>query len=362
MKKVLIGLLVIILLLVATIVTLPIIFKDDIKKEIDKAVAENVNAKINFSDLDLTLIKNFPNLTVSLQGLSVENNAPFEGTQLLGTKEISVTLDIMSVINGEKIQILGFLLDEPVIDIKVKEDGTANYDIAVASSDTTIEEETTEESAFDIGIKKWEIRNGNISFVDATMPIDLKIEKLNHTGSGDFNQDVFDLMTKTELEGFSCEFDGTQYLDQSKFVADLTMNIDNANSKYTFKENSLTLNDFGFYFDGWLSMAEKMEMDITYGVKETEFGHVLSLVPGVFMEGFENMKTEGNFQFDGFVKGIMNDSTGQMPAFNLNLQIADAMFQYPDLPSAVKNIAVDLKINSEQDKMESMEVLLNKFH
>ena len=80
------------------------------------------------------------------------------------------------------------------------------------------------------------------------------------------------------------------------------------------------------------------------------------------MSRSKNMKTEGNFAFDGFVKGVMDDSLGKMPAFNLNLQIADAMFQYPDLPSAVKNIAVDLKINSEQDKMESMEVLLNKFH
>ena len=362
MKKVLIGLLVVLVLLFATIILVPIIFKDDIKAEVDKAIAENVNAKIEFSDLDVTLIKNFPNLTVSLQGLNITNNAPFEGEKLLSTKEISVTLDIMSVINGEKMNILGFLLDEPMINVIVKKDGTANYDIAVASEEDVEEEETTEESAFDIGIKKWEIRNGNISFVDKTMPIDLKIEKLNHTGGGDFNQDIFDLMTITTLEGFSCLFDGTQYLNQATFMADLTMNIDNANSKYTFKENSLTLNDFGFYFDGWLSMNESMEMDITYGVKETEFAHVLSLVPGVFMEGFEQMKTEGNFAFDGFVKGIMNDSTGQMPGFGLNLQVNEAMFQYPDLPSAVKNIAVDLKINSEQDKMESMEILLNKFH
>ena len=361
MKKILVGLLIVFVLLCVAIVAVPIIFKDDIKKEIDKAIAENVNAKIDFSDLDVTLIRDFPNLTISLQGLSVENNAPFKGVKLLSTKEISVSVDVMSVINGEKIQILGFLLDEPEINVIVKEDGTANYDIAVASADTT-EEEETQESAFDIGIQKWEIRNGKISYNDATMPIDLAIEKLNHNGSGDFNQDVFDLMTKTELEGFSCKFDGVQYLDQSKFMADLTMNIDNANSKYTFKENSLKLNDFGFHFDGWMSMAESMEFDMTYGVKETEFAHVLSLVPGVFIEGFEQMKTEGNFAFDGFLKGVMNDSLDQMPGFGLNLQVNEAMFQYPDLPSAVKNIAVDLKINSEQDKMESMEILLNKFH
>lgn len=362
MKKVLIGLLIIIFVFIIAIISIPIIFKDDIKKEIDKVIAESVNAKINFSDLDLTLIKNFPNLTVSLQGLSVENKAPFKGKTLLKTKQISVTLDIVSVISGDKINVVGFLLDQPEIDVKVKKDGTANYDIVIERPEEEIEEEETEPSSFDIGINRWEIRNGNISFVDETMLIDVKIEKLNHIGKGDFNQDIFDLMTNTTLEGFNCNFGGTQYLDQSKFVAELTLNIDNTNSKYTFKENSLVLNDFGFFFDGWLSMNESMEMDISYGVKETEFSHVLSLVPGVFLEGFEEIKTEGNFAFDGFVKGIFNDSLDQMPSFNLNLQVADAMFQYPDLPSAVENIAVDLKINSEQNEMEKMEFLLNNFH
>ena len=46
MKKVLIGFLILIVLLVATIILVPIIFKDDIKKEVDNAIAENVNANM----------------------------------------------------------------------------------------------------------------------------------------------------------------------------------------------------------------------------------------------------------------------------------------------------------------------------
>ena len=363
MKKFLIWVGISIVLLVVGINVVLFFYKDDIKEAVVTGINDNVNAKVNYTGFDLSLLRNFPNLTISLEGVSVENNAPFEGMKLLDSKEISVSVDLWSVIMSDKIEVVGFLLDEPIINVKVRENGEANYDIAKESQEEE-EEEVEDESGsdFNVGIDKWEIRNGKITYHDKTMPIDLKIEKLNHIGSGDFNQDVFDLTTNTTLEGFSCEFDGVEYLDQSKFVADLTMNIDNVNSKYTFKENSLTLNDFGFFFDGWLSMSESMEMDITYGVKETEFGHVLSLVPGVFLEGFEQMKTEGTFAFDGFVKGTYNDSLSQMPGFNLNLQVADAMFQYPDLPSAVENIAVDLKINSEQDRMESMEVLLNNFH
>ena len=48
MKKVLIGFLVLVVLLIATIITVPIIFKDDIKNEVDKAIAENVNKERGF--------------------------------------------------------------------------------------------------------------------------------------------------------------------------------------------------------------------------------------------------------------------------------------------------------------------------
>jgi hypothetical protein len=90
------------------------------------------------------------------------------------------------------------------------------------------------------------------------------------------------------------------------------------------------------------------------------FKNILSIVPGMFLEGFEELKTEGSLGFNGFVKGTFNETT--MPGFFLNLLIKDAMFQYPDLPAAVKNIQVDLDIDNIDANMDNIAIALKKFH
>ena len=48
LKRILIGLVIFLVVLVAAAFVLPIIFKDDIKAAIDKAIAKNVNADVIF--------------------------------------------------------------------------------------------------------------------------------------------------------------------------------------------------------------------------------------------------------------------------------------------------------------------------
>src|SRR5690606_5096313 len=82
--------------------------------------------------------------------------------------------------------------------------------------------------------------------------------------------------------------------------------------------------------------------------------------PGVYKEGFENIRTEGELAFSGAVKGTYSETT--MPAFNLILQVKDAMFQYPDLPTAISNINVDLAVDNKDGVIENTVLNLKNFH
>src|SRR5690606_13596286 len=97
-----------------------------------------------------------------------------------------------------------------------------------------------------------------------------------------------------------------------------------------------------------------MEMDLTFNTPENSFKSLLSLVPGVYRDGFEDIRTEGELAFSGAVKGKYSETT--MPAFNLSLQVKDAMFHYPDLPTAVNNINVDLAVENKDGVIENTAV------
>jgi hypothetical protein len=89
-------------------------------------------------------------------------------------------------------------------------------------------------------------------------------------------------------------------------------------------------------------------------------GRLLAIVPGMYTKDFNNLETKGDLSFAGAVKGAYSDK--QMPAFKVELQVKDAMFKYPALPTAVNNINVDLLIENADGNMANTMVDLKNLH
>lgn len=354
-----VGSLLALVLLAAVLV--PVLFKDQIKKAIDDGLAKSVNADVLFDveNFDLTLFKNFPNVTASMKDLGVFNRAPFEGEYLFVVKSMEVEINLKDILFGDQISIKGITLVNPVINVKVLPDGRANYDIAIPS-DEVVEEETGD-GDFSVGIDHWEIVDGDLKYDDQSLPFLLAIHGLNHTGSGDFTQDVFDLQTNTTIDSLTTAYDGAEYLTNKHVAMDMTLSISEDISKFDFKENTFALNDFTMSFNGWFKMNESdYDMDIAFKSPDNSFKSLLSLVPGMYTESYNNIETRGDLAFDGFAKGKYSDT--QMPAFNVTLLVKDAMFKYPDLPTAITNINLDMLIDNKDGIIDNTLVHVKKFH
>ncbi len=349
------------ILILAAAFIIPIVFKDDIKAAIDKELAKSVNADVVF-DVDkfsLSLFSNFPNITAVMNDLGVINREPFAGEVLFATEQLEVEVNLKDILFGDQLRLKGISLVRPVINVKVMQDGRANYDIAVPSTDTTT---TTEESGdFSFGIDHWGIVDGTVVYNDQSIPFLMEVKGLNHSGSGDFTQDVFDLTTKTVVDTLNVGYDGDMYLTDKRVEIDMTISIAEEYTKYTFKENSAKINDFAMSFDGWFKMNENdYGMDIAFKSPDNSFKSLLSIVPGMYSSSFNNIETKGDLAFNGAVKGTYSEK--QMPAFNVNLLVKDAMFKYPDLPTAINNINVDLLVDNKDGVIENTVLDLKKFH
>lgn len=365
MKKVFYVISGILAVLLLAMVLIPMLFKDQIRQAVDKELEGAVNAKIYYNPdkFGLSFFRQFPNLTVSLGEFGIAGIGVFEGDTLVDVRSFDLTINVASLF-GKQITIKKITLDQPVVELLVLSDGTSNWDIALPdTAQAETPEVETEESPFALRIDKWQIKDGKILFNDLQSDMLAIIESLNHTGSGDIGSTLYDLTTNTLIKGLTYEMAGTKYLTKAELEADLILTIDMAASKYTFKENFIRLNDFKIAFEGSVAMPEDstIVLDMNFGAKETQFKNILSLIPGVFMEGFENIKTSGELAFQGNVKGIYKDST-QMPAFGMQLQVKDGMFQYPDLPTPVSNIQVDMSMGTTTGQMEQLTVDIRKFH
>lgn len=363
MKKLLIILGAILFLLIAAIVVLPIIFKDDIRKALDDAMAENVNAKVYY-DIDafsISLIKNFPDLTVSMSEFGVVGNDEFENDTLASVGTFLVTVDLMSAISGDQIVIEEILLDQPQILVKVLPNGKANYDIAVEStSETAAPVESTEQTeevdtaegassgtdaeAISIGIEKWSIKKGKLVYIDQSSDMYASILGLNHEGNGDFSLEIFDLKTLTTVDAISFGMEGEEYVTDKSLSLDITLNMNLAESKYTFKENRIAVNDFAIEADGFVSMpGDDINMDITVGGKDIDLRSILSLIPGVYQESLEGLTVGGQIGFDGLVKGTYNENS--MPKVAANLSVDNGSISYADFNIPMEEINIRTSFN-----------------
>lgn len=359
-KRILISLGVLIVLLLGAAILIPILFKDRIEAAVKDEVNKNLNAVVDWGDWDLTILKNFPNLTVEVESVKVSNVAPFEGIDLARIGSFTATVDIKSLFR-DRIDIKRIGLVRPHIHVKVSEDGRANWDITKADSTATEEAAAETASAFNIGLREYWIEDGSLIYDDASLDYYMDLLGLDHRGNGDFTQDLFVLNTTTHADTANVVFGGVKYLKNVKADIKADLEMDMPNMKFTFKENEAAINQLVLGLDGWLAMpGDDMDMDLTWNTKKTDFGTLLSLVPAEFATDLTGVEMSGKAGFSGFVKGRMNDNT--TPAFGLDVDVENGRFKYPDLPSSVEDIHVDLNINCPQgNDMDKMVVDLKRF-
>lgn len=362
MKKALIILVSIITLFAVVLFAVPFFFKDTIQAKVNEEIQKKVKAKVYYNDFDLSFFKHFPSLTISLTDFGVVGYSPFSSDTLVQAKEFSLAADLKSIISGDKVAINSIAIESPKILIKVLPDGSANYDIYRTDSLQVQQEETKTKSNFNVGIESWKLTNGQITYDDRLKNTFVLLQNITHEGSGNIGAEIYDLTTNTQVEKASISYGGTEYLHDKTLSADMKINIDQAKSKYSFTKNSWKVNDFTLNFDGSVAMPDTSNiiLDITYSSPENTFKNLLSLVPNIYTDKFKDVDADGNVQFNGFVKGTMNATS--FPTYAFNLLVENAMFQYPNLPTAVTGINLDFKASNSTNDLNNSVLNIKKFN
>jgi len=344
MKKSLVVLGVLLVSLLGILIAVPILFKEDAKKAVDDAIAEQVNAHVFYDQegFSLSLFENFPNFTFSMKDFGVSGIDTFASDTLIQVASFEITLDLLSVISGEQIMINEISLKSPEITILSLSDGQNNYDIFKETTDNTPSKTPTEEElTFSLAIKKWQIIDGNFTYDDLLNGIHTSLLGINHIGSGDFSQDIFDLMTKTTIVSVDLNYEGTNYLKEKTFDADLNMKMNLPDSKYTFSDNSLTLGalSVGLNGDVILSADSDMVLDIEFQSLDMSIKSILSLLPGDYSSYLENVSADGEVGIEGKVSGVYNEL--RLPDININAMIFNGYLAYQEYPLPIEEIQLE---------------------
>jgi hypothetical protein len=353
----------IVALIIVAAIVLPIIFKPQLMKVAKKEANSMLNAKVDFTDFKVSLIKGFPNLYVGMRGLTVVGIDSFANDTLAAFNEFGVKVNLWSVIDMTTIEVKSILLDGAKLKARVLSDGRVNWDVMKPSETPETEMEDTLATTTvntKVALKKFEIRNANIAYIDDSSNMKATIQNLNLTLSGNLGMSQTDLKLQSSIESLNFWMDGIRYLKNASVGFDARIGANLDSSYYTFKENSFTINQLKLLFDGSVRMPNNdIDINLNFKTPSTDFKALLSMIPAVYMKDFEGVQTSGKFGIEGYVRGIYNDS--QMPSAFVAITVDNGMFKYPDLPKSVTDVNISTKVWFDGQNMDNTSVNVDKF-
>ncbi len=346
---------------VVLLMVLPFAFRGKIESVIKSEGNKMLNAQFDFESLDISLLRRFPQASVSLNDFWLKGVGVFENDTLVRAGELTAAVNLMSLISGDY-EITKIIVDDTDVKAIVLEDGQVNWDVIKSSGEEEVVEEESASSPFKISLKKLSINDFSAIYDDRQGGMYAAVEELDATCSGDFGSDATTIKLGAETPSVTFRMGGVPFLNGASIKADMDVAADFANQKYTLNDNELQLNAIRAAIDGWVAMTEKgMDMDLKLNTNEVGFKEILSLVPAIYAKDFAGLKTDGIATLTAYAKGSY-EGEEQVPAFDVALDVKNAMFRYPSLPAGVDGINIAAIVKNPGGSLDATTIKVNPFN
>ena len=345
-------------LLIAIMGVIPIIFEGKIIQKIKDTVNNSVNAKVDFNEVQLSLFKSFPKLSISIRNFSITGINEFNNIRLLNVETLSTSVNLSSLWKNDGLKISSILLKKPTVNLLVNEEGKSNWDIA--KIDSISKKPDRKESSSEIDLEKIEVRHASFSLNNQASPMSMILKNGSFDLSGAMKGSNSKLDISGQADSIAFEYGGSRYVSNLNLDIKGTLRSDFDKMAFTILDNKLLINKLPLEANGTFSMGEKdYNFDLMFKSPASSFADLLGFIPAQYQSHLKGVETKGEILFNGFLKGIYSDTI--YPGFGLDLKIAGGRLKYPNLPKEVENIELVATISKLQGNSDLLKIDIEKF-
>ncbi|MFA5330073.1 MAG: AsmA-like C-terminal region-containing protein [Prolixibacteraceae bacterium] len=354
----------VIVLIFAILAALPFLYKDKLLAKVKSTLNDQVNAKIDFTDFNVTLFSSFPKVELEIENLSLTGMNEFASDTIFSAGSISTTISLMEMIRGKGLEIKSLIVDNPRISLVASKSGAVNWDIAKPAETVARPEESSSANAEDqlkVKLSDIQVNNLNLLYNDLESPMKVWLKNLSLKSSGDVAGTVTNFDLKAEAGEFIFEYDSVQYISKTRLKAETLLKADYDKMNFAFSQGKIRINNLPLEVDGSFAMpSDSMFFDLNFKSEKSDFATILALVPADYQKYLEKAQINGSAEFKGLVKGLFYNET--YPAIEVVLAANNASFKYLDLPESVQDIQISARISKPEGDLDLLTVNVDQAH
>ena len=324
--------------------------KNKIVKEVVSQIEEQTNSTILFGDPSMGIDQSFPNLFLAIPELKM--TTALDTAIFMSMSSARISMNPWTIIRSkDEIPIKKVSLIDPVVNLKIAEDGSTNWD------QFTNSEKDGEKSSKKMVLEEVEIKNGSISYLDQESDLSIFLKESDYYGTIDLSNDT---LNQHNTLSFILSSQGLLYNAQELKIKTQTASSYNSSTSSIFiEEGALKVNEVEFDLSGALeNMNSTFDYDLFIDSKDQEFGNLLSLIESLNVSDTKELNASGKFSVSGSVKGNANSDH---PQYKANLDTEEGTFFLPDNKSQELFLDVNARVSNSDHSMPYTHIVVEQF-
>lgn len=327
-----------ILLFLATGVTLTYVFQDKIIALFIEEVNKQIKTPVKVDEIDLSILEKFPQLTVSLKNVWVQEGVKNSTEPLAKAKRLYFVLSLYELLKGNY-QINQVHLEQAEVFLKIFPNGYNNYTIFEKDS-------TSQGSKVSFQIKKINLENVLLNYSDIRRDQEYDLIANKAVARLSSSENIYDIAIDGDVLSQKIR------IQQETFFREKQMRI---KSEFNYHVNSDSINilpsliyvhDSKFLVEGVYHGADKNYVNISSTGENTDIQTILSLMSESVYNKFKVYRSEGNIYFSSSLVG--NISETDSPELRIKFGSKNASLYHPDIKRKLENVNLEGEFYSKK--------------
>ena len=293
------------------------IYKDDIIDLLIEEVNKSLKTQLEVEQIDLNLLKGFPNLAVEFKG--VKFHSAFENEMLLSGDNVFFVLNIWNLLE-KNIEIERLEVDNGKLIIHKNKKGENNFDVfnVQDASDTT---RNSLEIRSILLTNVEVVYNDEISSIHATYAINKLL------GSAKFHEPDIDFYVQSNFLLTKTSTGNLKWLIGKK--VQITTRIEYNGTSLSVFPSELSINQAYFKFNGHVKTSEPYEVSIRITGEKNDFSSMVSILPDIVQKKLKPFNGKGKIDFITEIKGAVSRSS--WPKLTTSVGLTDFVVNHKEL-------------------------------
>lgn len=331
LKKITFYLLLVFAVLTVSLVVSAFLFKDSIIRNFIEAANQNLNTPVKIGKTDVSVFENFPQLSIVLTDVSVEDSHQGQ-YPLLTAARVSFQLNPLEAYRGIY-TIRGLTITDSETNLKINADGVTNYIVLKESSG----ENKNDSLMFEL--KNVQLTNTLVRYVDYKRDEDLIFSSEQLSASIQSNNNIYTIQATGELTTKKLRIEKTSLLEGKSFTIKTDLVYNDIERSLVIEPSSLILKQSAFTVSGSYQWKNPSLIDMTLDGTNSDIQTLLSLLPESITKQFEKYESKGNAYFSASIKGIINATKN--PSLSIRFGLTNATILHPDTKSKITDAGVE---------------------